>query len=384
MQAIILAGGFGTRLQSVVSDVPKPMAPVCEKPFLTYLLDDLALSNFNKVVLAVGYKKECIIDYFHNSYKGMEIVYSIEESPLGTGGCVKQAFQYIDEEYAFVLNGDTMFKIDYLAMAKMNSLSIACKKMENFNRYGEVKINDGIVSFFEEKKQVSIGYINGGIYYIPKKIFNKYPLATSFSMENDFFAPYLNELKIKAFMSDGYFIDIGIPSDYNKAQKDFLKNKALFLDRDGIINIDYGHVHSIDQFKLTDFIIPLCQKYQNLGYKIIVITNQAGIAKGIYSEKEFIILNNYMLNLFKNEGIVISDVYYCPHKTEDNCECRKPKPGLFNRAIQEHNIDASVSIAIGDKMSDLEAAHSAGIKELLFKKTDYEEYKVDFKYTRMD
>lgn len=380
MQAIILAGGFGTRLQSVVSDVPKPMAPINDKPFLEYMLEELNNQGFDKVVLAVGYKKECIIDYFGKKYKNISIVYSSEDEPLGTGGCVKQAMEFIDDDFVFVLNGDTMFKVDFNEMSKLNTLSIACKKMHNFDRYGEVKFSDSIVTSFNEKKYVEEGYINGGIYYLPKNIFDDFNLPKKFSMEKDFFEAFINELKIKVFLSNDYFIDIGIPEDYAKAQVDFKKTKALFLDRDGIINIDYGHVYKIEDFKFTDFIFDLCKKYQNDGYLLIVVTNQAGIGKGLYTELDFKKLNEHMLKEFKNRGINISKVYYCPHKPEDNCDCRKPMPGMFLKAIKEFNIDPSISVAIGDKMSDLEAAHSAGIKELYFKKTRYNDYKVEFKY----
>ena len=378
MQAIILAGGFGTRLQSVVSDVPKPMAPINGKPFLEYMLEELNNQNFNKVVLAIGYKKEKIIDYFGSKYKNIELVYSTEDEPLGTGGCVKQAMNYIDDEFVFILNGDTMFKVDFGKMSKLNSLSIACKKMFDFDRYGEVNIRNGVITKFEEKKYVKEGYINGGIYYLPKNIFDLYDLPKKFSMEKDFFEKYINKLNIKAFLSEDYFIDIGIPEDFQKAQYDFQKKKALFLDRDGIINVDYGHVYKIEDFKFTDFIFDLCKKYQDEGYLLIVITNQAGIGKGLYKEDDFLKLNQYMIEEFKKQGIDITKVYYCPHKPEDNCDCRKPNPGLFLQAIKDFNIDTNESIAIGDKMSDLEAAHNAGIKTLYFKKTRYEKYMVNF------
>lgn len=224
MQAIILAGGFGTRLQEVVSNVPKPMAPINSKPFLEYILEELYKHNFTKVILAVGYKKECIINYFGNKYKTINIVYSMEDEPLGTGGCIMRALNLVDDDYVFVLNGDTFFKIDYKKMASFQSLTIACKKMHKFSRYGQVVVNNGIINCFKEKEYIEEGYINGGIYYLPKNIFSKYKLGNKFSIEKDFFEPYVNFLKIRAFLSDGYFIDIGIPSDYEKAQKE-LKNE---------------------------------------------------------------------------------------------------------------------------------------------------------------
>ncbi len=380
MQAIILAGGFGTRLKSAVSNVPKPMAPINSKPFLEYVLEELNNNGFNKAILAIGYMKDCIIDYFGERYKNIKLVYSIEDEPLGTGGCIKQAMKYIDDDFAFILNGDTMFKIDFNEMSKANEISIACKKMSKFDRYGEVKILNNTIVSFEEKKYVEEGYINGGIYYLPKNIFDSYELPKNFSIEKDFFERYISQLKMYAFLSNDYFIDIGIPEDYIKAQKDFIKKKALFLDRDGIINIDYGHVHKINDFQFTDFVFNLCKEYQSKGFILVVITNQAGIGKGLYSEEDAIKVNEYMVNEFKKNGITIERVYYCPHKPEDNCTCRKPNPGLFIQAIKDLNIDSSISVAIGDKLSDLEAAYKAGVKELFYKKTRYDEYPVSFKY----
>ncbi len=384
MQAIILAGGFGTRLQSVVSDVPKPMAPINGKPFLEYLLDELYCQGFNKVVLAVGYKKEIIKNHFGNNYKNIEIVYSVEDEPLGTGGCVKKAMELIDDDYVFVLNGDTMFKIDFNKMTRTNSLSIACKKMSKFERYGNVIIDDSIIKSFEEKKYVDEGYINGGIYYLPKDFFKKYTLPMKFSMEKDVFEKYVDELEINAYISNDYFIDIGIPEDYNKAQEDFSKMKALFLDRDGIINVDYGHVHKKKNFVICSDILDVCKWFKERDFKIFVITNQAGVSKKIYKEKEIHKLHKYMINFFKKNSIEIEKIYYCPHSSTDNCNCRKPKPGMFLKAIKEFNIDPNQSVAIGDKMSDLEAAHEAGIKKIIFKFTRYEEYPVAFDYEKYE
>ncbi len=381
MQAIILAGGFGTRLKSVVSEVPKPMAPVNGRPFLSYVLDSLNKQGFQKVVLAVGYQKECIMDFYKNRYKNILIQYSIEEEPLGTGGCLKQAMSFIDDEFVFVLNGDTFFDIAYEDMAKPKELSIACKKMISFDRYGEVKLDSNLrITSFEEKRFVDEGFINGGIYYLPKNIFSNYSFPKKFSIEKDFFEKYMEQLNIKGFLSDAYFLDIGIPEDYHQAQSDFQGKKALFLDRDGVINVDYGHVHTIEEFKITDFIFDLCRQYQCREYLIFVITNQAGIGKGLYKEQDTISLHRYMVDIFKKNGVEIEAVYYCPHKPEDDCDCRKPNPGLLIKAIQQYKIDVENSVVIGDKLSDLEAGNSAGIKKLKLVPSRYETYPVPFDY----
>jgi D-glycero-D-manno-heptose 1,7-bisphosphate phosphatase len=140
--------------------------------------------------------------------------------------------------------------------------------------------------------------------------------------------------------------------------------KAIFLDRDGVINIDYGHVHEIENFKFIDGIFNLCRFFLSKGYIIIVVTNQGGIGKGLYSKNEFNDLDSWMRKEFYYEGIEISKTFYCPHTKEQNCECRKPKPGMFLRAIDDYKVDPKTSILIGDNMSDLEAGKQAGIENL--------------------
>lgn len=156
--------------------------------------------------------------------------------------------------------------------------------------------------------------------------------------------------------------------------------KALFLDRDGVINIDHGHVYKIEEFEVFPKIFDICLKYQAEGYIIIVISNQAGIGKGLYKEEDLLVLDQYMKNIFKEKQITITDSFYCPHKPSDNCSCRKPKPGLILMAKEKYNICLEESVLIGDKMSDLEAGNNAGIKKLYFHKTRYEEYPVAFNY----
>ena len=381
MQAIILAGGFGTRLRSVVNDRPKPMADVNGNPFLSYLLDKLVLEGFNKVVFAVGYMHEYIENYYKDKYKTLDIKYSLEDEPLGTGGCIKKALNYIDEDYAYVLNGDTYFDIDLRDIKKDSDVTIACRYFDNFSRYGKVVIDENSrILKFREKEPNQSGYINGGIYLFKKNIFDSFELADKFSLESDFFTKYIDKLDIKAFKSSDYFMDIGIPEDYFKFCQDIKKSKALFLDRDGVINEDYGHVYQIEKFDFLPEIFDICKKYQSDGYKIIVISNQAGIAKGLYSQKDLDILDKYMKDEFKNRGIDILDSFYCPHKDEDNCSCRKPKPGLIFMARDKYDIDLSRSVLIGDKMSDLEAGFNAGIRKLYFKKGRYQEKEEKFSY----
>ena len=219
---IILAGGFGTRLSTVVKDVPKPMAPINGKPFLHYIFKELQHQKIKQVVLSVGHLKEVIQDYFQDSYLGISIQYAIENEPLGTGGGIKYAFNFVEDD-AFVLNGDTFFDIELSKLKKTDAdISIALKPMFNFDRYGTVELNNEnrIVSF-NEKKHCEHGLINGGVYYFKKSLFDKIETEKKFSFEKDILEKHLHHLQIQGTVFDNYFIDIGIPEDYKQAQIDF-------------------------------------------------------------------------------------------------------------------------------------------------------------------
>lgn len=225
MEAIVLAGGLGTRLRSEISDLPKPMAPINNKPFLEYVLKYLRNNNIERVILSVGYKWEIIQKYFGNNFEGMEVVYSVEDEPLGTGGAIKKALSYSDEELLFVVNGDTYFNVDIFqllsaAKEKDADLTMSLKFLEDFDRYGSVETgeNEEVVKFTEKSYRKS-GNINGGIYVMKKSLLDDVALGAKFSFE-EFMHKNINKLKIFGFISSDYFIDIGIPEDYLRAQSE--------------------------------------------------------------------------------------------------------------------------------------------------------------------
>ncbi len=226
-EAIILAGGFGTRLQSVVANIPKPMALVNSKPFLSYILDFCAAQGIKKVILAVGYKHKVIQDYCKTRYKDIEIDYSIEESPLGTGGGIKKALQKCNSKNVLILNGDSFlrFSLDEMNSAHKSAKSkftMALKPMKNYDRYGTVEIDkENKLIAFKEKEATKQGLINAGVYLINRAAFNQLAFADIFSFETEFLIAYIQKWKFNGFISDGMFIDIGIPEDYEKAQKLF-------------------------------------------------------------------------------------------------------------------------------------------------------------------
>ncbi|EAH9952218.1 D-glycero-D-manno-heptose 1-phosphate guanosyltransferase [Campylobacter lari] len=216
MQAIVLAGGLGTRLKSVVQDLPKPMAPINGKPFLAFVLEYLKKQGITEVVLSVSYKYELIQEYFKEEFEGMRIRYNIEKELLGTGGAIKDALKLIQNQ-AYVLNGDTIFDIDLKKLVLNDSkICIALKQMQNFDRYGNVSVdNQGIVTSFEEKVFKRQGLINGGVYLLKKDIFDEFDLEKKFSFEW-FLQVNHKVLKIQTQIFDDYFIDIGVPEDYKR------------------------------------------------------------------------------------------------------------------------------------------------------------------------
>jgi D-glycero-alpha-D-manno-heptose 1-phosphate guanylyltransferase len=223
--AVILAGGFGTRLKSVVSDLPKPMAPVNNIPFLTYLLNLLVKYGYDKVILAAGYKYEIIESYFGSQYKNIKLIYSIENEPLGTGGAISAATEFIDSDFFTVLNGDTFFDIDFGRMEEKflkfkSGLMVALKPMTSFDRYGTVEIKDERILSFNEKKYCKNGLINGGVYVISKEWLDRYSPGKKYSFEKDILEKVIGNEIIDYYISDSYFIDIGIPEDYQRAAEE--------------------------------------------------------------------------------------------------------------------------------------------------------------------
>ncbi|MDD3845760.1 MAG: nucleotidyltransferase family protein [Syntrophorhabdaceae bacterium] len=220
MKTIILAGGMGTRLKNVLNNVPKPMAPVRGKPFLEYVILALAAQGFREIMLSIGYRKDVIRSHFGNGSKwGVGIVYSEEDTPLGTGGSVREALRTADEPHSLILNGDTFNQVDFREMEKHHLshkrlATIGLIASDDTDRYGFVKINaaSDILEFCEKSDRHS-GYINRGAYIMDRTVLDHMPASGSFSLENDLF-PELVPHGMSGFISRGFFVDIGIPSTY--------------------------------------------------------------------------------------------------------------------------------------------------------------------------
>ncbi len=226
VQAIILAGGFGTRLRTVVSDLPKCKAPVAGKPFLYSVIDHLQQQGFKKFIFSLGYMSEAIQLFLHESYPALDYQLSIEDEPLGTGGAIYKACAMATEPTVLALNGDTLFSINVpqllqLHQQKESHCTICLKSMQQFDRYGVVKMDtSNCITSFEEKKWIEEGLINGGVYAIDRDKFLAQPFAEKFSMEKDYLELLVGEGHFYGLVQDAYFIDIGIPEDFERAQKE--------------------------------------------------------------------------------------------------------------------------------------------------------------------
>lgn len=367
MQAVILSGGFGTRLSHIVSDVPKPMAPINNKPFLEYLVGTLKRQGVDDFVFLTGYKSEIIEEYFKNLENAKFIK---EETALGTGGAILNAYKYLDEEF-FVVNGDTFFDIDLSLLKDFSNdkdCSIALRYTNNIERYGFVDISDDykITSFVEKgnlpQNRID-GYINGGIYYIKKSLLKSYVENFNnefISLETEIFPQLVKNGRLYGLPVGGCFIDIGIPEDYHRAQNlipDWIKKEqkpALFIDKDGTLieNTEYPHGK---EFQIIETTIDIVKKYAEKNYHIIMVTNQAGIAKGKFDFASMYDGLNGIKEYYKNLGVNFDDIQFCPYHKDGVIKeyvydtiLRKPDAGMIMNACEILKIDLKHSVMIGD------------------------------------
>ena len=381
MEAIILAGGMGTRLKPCVENLPKPLAPIDGKPFLRYLLDYLYVNGIHRAIISTGYKAEIVEEFIGKSHRGMTVEYCREDSPLGTGGAIKKALGMCREKCAVVINGDTYFDVNLSGMKKFHDasgcrISLAAKWIENAENSGLLQHENGILCGFHEKGIMSAGLINGGIYFIEKNALDGIS-EEKFSFEKQILETAY--CPVSVYESDGYFIDIGIPENYKKAEREKEKlfskrtRKAVFLDRDGTINYDTGHLFRTEDLRLLENADKAIAEIKSKGYLSIVITNQAGIAKGLYTAEDVDNLHSHIDSvLYESCGVTADAYYYCPHHPDavveelrKECLCRKPNSGLILKAVSDFSdigieIDLKNSITVGNIASDILAGKNAG------------------------
>lgn len=375
MEVAILAGGLGTRLRSVVSEVPKCMAPVAGQPFLWYLLEQLRRYDVERVILSVGYLREVIQDWVaeHAAEYPFEFRFAVEEQPLGTGGGIKLASSMAEGPELVVLNGDTFFDVnlDLLLAARRGSglpVALALKPMRDFDRYGTVLSGaDGVIRAFREKQHCSEGLINGGVYAIDLRsgVFDGVPVK--FSFEKEVLEPQCGRGRLYGLVQDGYFIDIGIPEDYARAcSAPWLLTSGydtLLLDRDGVINVlrpgDY--VKTVDEFEWMPGVKDALREAAGKFRRIFIVTNQRGVGRGVMTREALDGIHSWMTAEITAAGGRIDGIYVCT-AVSDRDPCRKPNRGMFDRLLQDHpEVNPSRTLMVGDSESDLTFAKNCKI-----------------------
>ena len=388
MEAIVLAGGLGTRLRSAVSNLPKCMAPIGDTPFLSYILDWLQDQGADHVILSVGYLREYIINWISGQNYPFEIDFAVEETPLGTGGGIREALKYCHGKKVFVINGDTFFPVNLNAFTFDAPITVALKPMREFDRYGAVEMrfldsafgsarNDRVeITGFREKGYCSEGLINGGIYALNNLDLSGFPEKFSFEKE------VLEPLKYKTYgiVQDCYFLDIGIPEDYERAQTELPEYRAvkaaskklmgsdadtLLIDRDGTINVRIkgDYVRNRNQFKFINGILEEFPKWAAKFRRIIVVTNQRGVGRGLMTDEDLADIHSHMLRAITEAGGRIDAILTCT-ATDDGDPRRKPNPGMYHEARQLFP-EMERAIMLGDSETDAAFAENAGIPFIL-------------------
>ncbi|MGZ8541527.1 MAG: HAD-IIIA family hydrolase [Chitinophagaceae bacterium] len=386
-QAIILAGGLGTRLRSVVSGLPKCMAPVAGRPFLFYVINYLRSQGIDKFIFSLGYKHEIIEDYLDAQFSTLNFQCSIEEEPLGTGGAIQLACRLATEHNVLVANGDTLFKINGKELFSFHidheaDCTLALKPMQQFERYGVVELaENATVKNFNEKQFYESGLINGGLYALNAKNFLAKSFPAKFSFEKDYLEQYYQQGKIYGLIQDNYFIDIGIPEDYERAQAELKqptldlqkidKTWTLFLDRDGVLNQDKvgSYVFNPGEYIFYDGVPGAFKLFKEKFGRIIIATNQRGVGRGLMSVADLDAVHQKMLAGIEDKGGKIDAVFYADSIHNDD-PIRKPNPGMALKAKELFpEIDFSRSIMIGNNISDMQFGRNSGMYTIFLKTT---------------
>jgi D-glycero-D-manno-heptose 1,7-bisphosphate phosphatase len=384
-QCVILVGGLGTRLGALTRDLPKPMIDVAGRPFLEYLLHEVGRHGFRRVVLLAGYQAQRLIARFPqrcqiSSDIELDLTHIVEPEPAGTAGALVHAAAVLDEEF-LLLNGDSLFDFNLLDLLSqpVNGrwlAKLALRKIPDASRYGTVTLSQSrIVHFAERPERSGPGVINGGAYWLKREILQLIE-RTPCSLERDIFPILAQRGVCLGQPYSGFFIDIGVPEDLARAQSclpDRMTRGAAFLDRDGVINLDDGYVHLPRQFKWIDGAREAIKWLNDRGFFVFVVTNQAGVGRGYYTEDHVRELHGWINEQLAECGAHIDAFRYCPFHPEfgigdyrRDSDWRKPGPGMLQDLITCWPVRVEQSFLIGDKPSDMEAARRAGLVGHLF------------------
>ena len=382
-QAVFLVGGLGSRLGDLTRQTPKPLLEVGGRAFLDYLIEDVARHGFTDMLFLAQFEADQVRAFCAQSpaIARFGVRATVLEEPIkaGTGGALWHARDLLLDRF-LLLNGDSWLQGNYCALQHlMESRDILCgvalREVEDTGRFGRVELDGQRITAFAERGGAGErGHINGGVYFMQKAVVDRG--GPTCSLEADILPDIAREGALGGIEFPGYFIDIGLPESFALAQTEFVdawQRPALFLDRDGVLNVDHGHVGSIERFEWIDGAIETVRRANDLGWLVFVVTNQAGVAKGHYDEDAVRTLHRFMQSELLAYGAHIDEYRYCPYHPDGVIEHyrrqsddRKPRPGMLVDLINRWPVDKARSLMLGDKESDMIAAQSAGIAAHLY------------------
>nr|MBQ4456986.1 HAD-IIIA family hydrolase [Clostridia bacterium] len=394
MKTVIMAGGKGTRISSIASDIPKPMIRINDKPVLQLEIESLKRQGFNDFIITISHLGYVIQEYFGDGLKfGVNIEYFNEEKPLGNAGALFELKEKLTEDF-LLINGDVLFEFDanrFVRYHKEKGGLVTLFTHPNSHPYDSGLIltdKDNLVYQWLNKEDDRPLYyknrVNAGIHILSPEVLKERPDKEKVDLDRDVLKPLCSKECMYAYDSTEYVKDMGTPERYVQVCEDLLngkverrslsnKQKAIFLDRDGTINTYVGFLRDIDKFELTDTAAQAIRMINDSEYLAIVVTNQPVIARGEVSFEELDEIHKKMETLLGKQGAYIDGLYFCPHHPHSgfegeirelkiDCDCRKPKPGMLLKAAEDFNIDLSHSFMIGDSDNDMAAGSAAGCK----------------------
>jgi D,D-heptose 1,7-bisphosphate phosphatase len=384
-QCAVLVGGLGTRLGALTTTTPKPVLPCGGRPFLFWLLREFVRFGVTDFLLLTGHLsaeiERAAADIQASLPRPANITLSEEPVRAGTGGAVFHARNQLQDRF-LLCNGDSLFDCNFsrlLADAAMDGPEvtgrIVLRHLDDASRYGVVETErDHVTAFSERPPPGTSGTINGGIYLFNQSLIPH--LQPACSLEADILPVLARAGSLRGTLGDGYFRDIGVPEDFARAQTEIpalLKRKALFLDRDGVLNVDHGYVGSRDRFQWVDGARDAIRYAIQAGWHVFIVTNQAGVARGYFDEAAIHDLLDWIGDQARQAGGTIDDARYCPYHPDGSVEAyrqvhpwRKPLPGMLLDLIQMWDLDPAKALMVGDQETDMRAAAAAGVAGYLF------------------
>ena len=397
--AVIMAGGKGTRIREINSEVPKPMISLLGKPILQYEIETLEKQGVIDIVLVIGYLGEQIVSYFGDGSRfGVHIRYIEEKDPLGTAGSLFYLKDKVSDDF-LLLNGDNIFDVDinrfFNSHKKNNCLATILTHPNNHPFDSSVIVADkkGLVTRWMTKEEPRSWYrnrVNAGLHFINSKLLNEFVEPKKTDLDRDVLKPLISDKQLFVYDSPEYIKDMGTPDRYYQVIEDLknkkpekrnliYKQKAILLDRDGTINKYVGFLKNIDDFELLPGVSEAIKLINQSNYLAIVVTNQPVVARGDVTFEQLDEIHNKMETLLGNDGAYLDGLYFCPHHPDKgfkgevpelkiDCECRKPKPGMLLKAAKDFNIDLTESWIVGDDKNDIQCGQNAGCKTCLIGK----------------